>query len=348
MFSKSTVKYIQSLQHKKFRDEEGLFVAEGPKLVGELLAGKVFACKNIYALPQWSDQLSYKQKTDLESKLVLIKDFELEKISSLSNPNLVLAVFEKKKPLASSLKGKISLVLDDIQDPGNLGTIIRIADWFGIENVICSLHTADMYNSKVVQSTMASLQRVNLIYTDVESLLIENKTIKKFGKIDILVNNAALHYEKQKLEDITSKQLLKTFSTNIFSYFWVTQAALPYMGRKASIINTASVTAYRGSDSLIDYASTKGAIVSFTRSLASNVVKKGIRVNGVAPGPIWTPLIPATFPRKKVANFGSDVPMERAGQPAEVAPSYLFLACDDSAYMTGQFLHPNGGEIVNG
>ena len=186
MFSKSTVKYIQSLQHKKFRDEEGLFVAEGPKLVGELLAGKVFTCKNIYALPQWSEQLSDKQKTDLEQKLVLIKDFELEKISSLSKPNLVLAVFEKKKPMTRpSLKGKVSLVLDDIQDPGNLGTIIRIADWFGIENVICSLHTADMYNSKVVQSTMASLQRVNLIYTDIESLLFENKTIKKFA--------AALH-----------------------------------------------------------------------------------------------------------------------------------------------------------
>ena len=182
MFSKSTVKYIQSLQHKKFRDEEGLFVAEGPKLVGELLAGKIFTCKIIYALPQWADLLTQKQKELLAEQLVLIKDFELEKISSLSKPNRVLALFEKKPPVKEPIfKGKITLVLDDIQDPGNLGTIIRIADWFGVENVICSLHTADMYNSKVVQSTMASLQRINLMYTDVVEWLTENKNIKKFA-----------------------------------------------------------------------------------------------------------------------------------------------------------------------
>jgi NAD(P)-dependent dehydrogenase (short-subunit alcohol dehydrogenase family) len=174
------------------------------------------------------------------------------------------------------------------------------------------------------------------------------KAVKKFGKIDILVNNAALHWEVKEIEDITSEQLIRTFSTNIFSYFWMTQAALPHIPKGGCIINTASVTAYRGSPSLIDYASTKGAIVSFTRSLASNLVKKKIRVNGVAPGPIWTPLIASSFKRKKVAKFGSDVPMERAGEPAEVAPSYLFLACDDAAYITGQFIHPNGGEIVNG
>lgn len=174
------------------------------------------------------------------------------------------------------------------------------------------------------------------------------KTVKKFGRIDILVNNAALHWETKEIEDITTEQLLRTFSTNIFSYFWVTQAALPHIPKGGCIINTASVTAYRGSPSLIDYASTKGAIVSFTRSLASNLVKKKIRVNGVAPGPIWTPLIASSFKGKKVATFGSDVPMERAGEPSEVAPSFLFLACDDAAYITGQFLHPNGGEIVNG
>lgn len=174
------------------------------------------------------------------------------------------------------------------------------------------------------------------------------KTVKKFGKIDILVNNAAIHYEAKKLEDISSEQLIKTFATNIFSYFWVTQAALAHMKEGSSIINTSSVTAYRGSGGLIDYASTKGAIVSFTRSLAANLVKRKIRVNGVAPGPIWTPLIVSTFKPEKVSQFGSDAPMERAGEPAEVAPSYLFLASEDSAYMTGQFLHPNGGEIVNG
>lgn len=174
------------------------------------------------------------------------------------------------------------------------------------------------------------------------------KVTKKFGRIDILVNNAAIHYEQKKLEDITTEQLLRTFSTNIFSYFWITQEALPHMPEGGAIINTASVTAYRGSPALIDYASTKGAIVSFTRSLASNLVKRKIRVNGVAPGPVWTPLITSTFKPEKVSNFGSDVPMERAANPAEIAPSYLFLASQDSAFISGQFIHPNGGEIVGG
>ena len=174
------------------------------------------------------------------------------------------------------------------------------------------------------------------------------KVVKEYKRIDLLVNNAALHYENKSLEDLTTRELLKTFGTNIFSFFWLTREALPYMKEKSSIINTASVTAYRGSGGLIDYAATKGAIVSFTRSLSANLVKKGIRVNGVAPGPIWTPLIASSFPGKKVAQFGSDVPMGRAGEPAEIAPAYLFLACDDASYITGQFLHPNGGEIING
>jgi NAD(P)-dependent dehydrogenase (short-subunit alcohol dehydrogenase family) len=175
-----------------------------------------------------------------------------------------------------------------------------------------------------------------------------NKVIRKYERIDILVNNAALQYENKSLEDLTTHELLKTFRTNIFFYFWLTREALPYMKKRSCIINTASVTAYRGSGGLIDYASTKGAIVSFTRSLSSNLVGKGIRVNGVAPGPIWTPLIASSFPRKKVAEFGSDVPMGRAGEPAEIAPAYLFLASDDASYITGQFIHPNGGEIING
>ena len=174
------------------------------------------------------------------------------------------------------------------------------------------------------------------------------KVVSEYKHIDILVNNAALHYENKSLGDMTTRELLKTFSTNIFSYFWLTREALPYMKRGSCIINTASVTAYRGSGGLIDYASTKGAIVSFTRSLSSNLVKKGIRVNGVAPGPIWTPLIASSFPGKKVAVFGSDVPMGRAGEPVEIAPAYLFLASDDASYITGQFIHPNGGEIING
>lgn len=174
------------------------------------------------------------------------------------------------------------------------------------------------------------------------------KTVREFGQIDILVNNAAIHYENKTLETLTTREMTRTFETNIFSYIWVTKAALPHIKKGGCIINSSSVTAYRGSGSLIDYASTKGAIVSFTRSLSSNLAKKKIRVNGVAPGPIWTPLIPASFKGKKVAQHGSDVPLQRSGQPVEIAPSYLFLASSDSSYMTGQFLHPNGGEIING
>ena len=177
---------------------------------------------------------------------------------------------------------------------------------------------------------------------------IVNQTIKKFGKLDILVNNAATQKEQKSLKDITDDQLYETFETNILSMFRITRFALPYLRNGSCIINTTSVTAYRGSPSLIDYSATKGAIVTFTRSLAHNLIDKGIRVNGVAPGPIWTPLIVGSFDRKKVAIFGSDVPMKRAGEPAEVAPCYLFLATEDSSYMTGQILHPNGGEIING
>jgi NAD(P)-dependent dehydrogenase (short-subunit alcohol dehydrogenase family) len=176
---------------------------------------------------------------------------------------------------------------------------------------------------------------------------VVQKTIKTFKKIDVLVNNAALHWAAKRLEDISTEQMIRTFSTNIFSYFWITKAVLPHMKKGGSIINSSSVTAYRGSPTLIDYASTKGAIVAFTRSLSTNLAERGIRVNGVAPGPIWTPLIASSFDGKRVAQHGSDVPLKRAGEPVEVAPSYLFLACDDSSYMTGQFLHPNGGEVVN-
>jgi NAD(P)-dependent dehydrogenase (short-subunit alcohol dehydrogenase family) len=172
-------------------------------------------------------------------------------------------------------------------------------------------------------------------------------TVDEFGKLDILVNNAAEQHPQESLLDITPEQLERTFRTNIFAYFYMAREALKHLGRGGVIINTSSVTAYRGSDHLLDYAATKAAIVGFTRSLALSLADKGIRVNGVAPGPIWTPLIPSTFEADEVATFGSDVPMKRAGQPEEMAPSYVFLASSDSRYMTGQMLHPNGGEVVN-
>lgn len=174
------------------------------------------------------------------------------------------------------------------------------------------------------------------------------KAINEFGRLDILVNNAAMQVESESLLDISAEQLTKTFATNIFSYFWFAKAALPYLREGSTIINSTSVTAYRGSSNLLDYSSTKGAIVAFTRSLAANLMDQKIRVNAVAPGPVWTPLIPASFDPERVASHGSSAPMERAGQPVEIAPSYLFLASSDSSYITGQVLHPNGGEIING
>jgi NAD(P)-dependent dehydrogenase (short-subunit alcohol dehydrogenase family) len=173
------------------------------------------------------------------------------------------------------------------------------------------------------------------------------QTVKRFGRLDILVNNAAKQHESDDLPEISEEQIERTFRTNIFGYFFMAQAALKHMKKGAAIVNTTSVTAYRGSQHLVDYASTKGAIVGFTRSLSGQLAEKGIRVNAVAPGPIWTPLIPATFPPDKVESFGKDVPLGRPGQPNEVAPAYLLLASADGSYMTGQVLHPNGGEIVN-
>jgi NAD(P)-dependent dehydrogenase (short-subunit alcohol dehydrogenase family) len=173
-------------------------------------------------------------------------------------------------------------------------------------------------------------------------------TLKRFGRLDILVNNAAEQHPTKSITDITSSQLERTFRSNIFAQFYLAKAAVPHLPEGGVIINTTSVTAYRGSPHLVDYAATKGAIVAFTRSLAMQLVEKKIRVNAVAPGPIWTPLIPSTFQGDKVERFGSDVPLGRAGEPAEVAGAYVFLASADASYFTGQVLHPNGGEIVNG
>jgi NAD(P)-dependent dehydrogenase (short-subunit alcohol dehydrogenase family) len=171
---------------------------------------------------------------------------------------------------------------------------------------------------------------------------------RELGKIDILVNNAAEQHPQESVTKITERQLEKTFRTNIFAMFFLTKAVMPHFKNGGVIVNTASVTAYKGSPELLDYSATKGAIVAFTRSLSQALAAKKIRVNAVAPGPIWTPLIPSTFPAREVATFGSDTPLGRAGEPTEVATCFVFLASDDSSYMTGQVLHPNGGRVVNG
>ena len=251
---------------------------------------------------------------------------------------------------SDKLKGKIALITGADSGIGKAVAILFAKEGADIAIVYLNEHKDARATATIIQQTYH--RRCLLIPGDISNekhcKTVIKKVIKEYKRVDLLVNNAALHYENKRLEDLTTRELLKTFGTNIFSFFWLTREAIPYMKKNSCIINTASVTAYRGSGGLIDYASTKGAIVAFTRSLSANLVKKGIRVNGVAPGPVWTPLIASSFPRKKVAQFGSEVPMARAGEPAEIAPAYLFLACDDASYISGQFLHPNGGEIING
>jgi len=254
------------------------------------------------------------------------------------------------KPGSEKLRNKIALITG-----GDSGIGKAVAILFAKEGADISIaylnETGDARDTaKIIEQQYG--RKCLLIKGDLSKErhcgVVVKKTIQQFGSLDILVNNAAIHFEHKDFQAISTASLRKTFDTNIISFFWVTKAAIPYLKKGSCIINSSSVTAYRGSAGLVDYASTKGAIVSFTRSLSANLAKKNIRVNGVAPGPIWTPLIPSSFRPAKTAKHGSDVPLRRAGQPVEIAPCYLFLACEDSSYMTGQFLHPNGGEIING
>jgi NAD(P)-dependent dehydrogenase (short-subunit alcohol dehydrogenase family) len=258
-------------------------------------------------------------------------------------------VYDDKKARSSGkLTGKVAVITGGDSGIGRAVAILFAKEGADVTIIYLNEHIDAEETKRCVEEYG---QRCLLISTDISDERNCSEAIKKihkeFKKIDILVNNAALHYESKGLEEITTEHLLRTFSTNVFSFFWITKHVLRYMPEGSSIINTTSVTAYRGSGGLIDYASTKGAIVSFTRSLSANLVDKKIRVNAVAPGPIWTPLIVSSFKGEKVSKFGSEVPMKRAGEPYEVATSYLFLASDDSSYITGQVLHPNGGEIVN-
>ncbi|CAM4285039.1 SDR family oxidoreductase [Paenibacillus tarimensis] len=214
---------------------------------------------------------------------------------------------------------------------------------------------AYLYERPDAEETRAAIERLGGrclpicidLRTKAACATVISAAIQTFGRLDILVNNLAVQYPQEQLTDITEEQLEQTFRTNIYSYIFMTQAALPHLKAGSSIINTSSITAYRGEKNLIDYSATKGAITSFTRSLALSLVDQGIRVNAVAPGPIWTPLIPASFRAERVAVFGTDTPMRRAGQPFELAPSYVYLASDDSRYVTGETLHVNGGDYIS-
>lgn len=259
-------------------------------------------------------------------------------------------IYDNDRKGSGKLAGKIALVTG-----GDSGIGRAVAVLFAKEGAdVAIVYFNESTDAELTRSTIEEVyhRKCLLIPGDLSRerfcTSAVRKTVRKFGRIDVLVNNAAVQYESGSIEDISTDQLLRTFQVNLFSMFWLTKAALPHMRRGSTIVNTSSVTAYRGSAHLLDYSSTKGAIVSFTRSLAASLIEKGIRVNGVAPGPIWTPLIASSFDPGKVAQFGSDAPMQRAGEPVEVAPAFLFLACHDSTYMTGQFLHPNGGEIING
>lgn len=255
---------------------------------------------------------------------------------------------DRKARAAGKLVGKVAVITGGDSGIGRAVAILFAKEGADVAIIYLSEH-ADAEETKCAVEEYG--QKCLLIATDISVEGNCAEAIKKvhhvFKKIDVLVNNAAIHWESESFEKITTEHLLKTFSTNVFSFFWITKFSLKYMPEGSSIINTTSVTAYRGSGGLIDYASTKGAIVSFTRSLSANLANRKIRVNAVAPGPIWTPLIVSSFKPDKVSKFGSEVPMKRAGEPFEVATSFLFLACGDSSYITGQVLHPNGGEIVN-
>lgn len=268
-------------------------------------------------------------------------------IESLMNP---LPIFEDNNSYGSGkLEGKVAIVTGG--DSG-IGRAVAIA--YAKEGADLIIVYLDEHSD--AQATQARVQGLGkqciLMSGDIGeegfcNQVISN-TLTHFGHIDILVNNAGEQHVQKSLLDITAQQLERTFRTNIFSCFYLTKAALPHLKSGAAIINTASITAYQGHDQLIDYSASKGAIVSFTRSLSESLAQQGIRVNGVAPGPVWTPLIPASFSADQVVTFGSTTPMQRAGQPKDIAPAYVFLASNDSSYMSGQILHVNGGTIING
>ncbi len=253
-------------------------------------------------------------------------------------------------PGSGRLQGRVALITG-----GDSGIGRAVAALYSREgaDIVVVYHSSDDDAQETVRIVEAEGRRAIALKGDVgkpnHCARFVAATVKKFGKLDILVNNAGEQHPADDIRDISEKQLRRTFETNIFGMFYLVQAALPHLGKSSAVINCTSVTMYQGAGQLLDYSATKGAITAFTRSLSESLVGKGIRVNGVAPGPIWTPLNPmGGADPDKVKTFGETTPMKRPGEPNEVAPAFLFLACEDSSYMSGQVLHPNGGTIVNG
>lgn len=257
-------------------------------------------------------------------------------------------LYDNDEPGYNRLNGKVAIITG-----GDSGIGRSVAIQFAKEGCDVAIVYLDEHNDArdTAEAVKTYGKEALLIPTDisleVNCKFVVEKTLERFGHLHILVNNAAVQYEQQDIQDISAQQLEYTFKVNIFSFFYLTKYAVPHLKEGSSIINTSSVNAYKGNQALMDYSATKGAIVSFTRSLSQSLVKKGIRVNAVAPGPVWTPLIPASFNEEKVSQFGKDIPMERPAQPVEIAPCYVFLASREGAFITGQVLHPNGGSIVN-
>jgi len=250
---------------------------------------------------------------------------------------------------ADKLKGKIALITGGDSGIGRAVSIHFAKEGADIAIVYLDEDVDAKETKKLVE---AAGRKCLLIKGDIKKNTFCRKAVEKviteYGKLNILVNNAGMQFPEKDVKNISQEQLETTFRTNIFAYFYFAEAALEYLKEGDCIINTTSVTAYRSSPSLIDYSSTKGAITTFTRSLATNLTKKNIRVNGVAPGPVWMPLIVSSFDEEKIKKFGSETAMKRAGQPSELGPAYVFLASDDASFITGQVIHVNGGEVVNG
>ena len=258
--------------------------------------------------------------------------------------------WEPRYPGSGRLAGKVAIVTGGDSGIGRATAILFARE--GAKVAICHLEEDDDAEFTAEQirkeGSEALVHKCDLGDPEMAKDLVK-QTIDKWGRLDVLVNNAGEQHPDKDIRDITVEQLQRTFQTNIFSMFYLVQAARPHLENGAAIVNCTSVTMYQGSKELLDYSATKGAITAFTRSLSENLIEDGIRVNAVAPGPIWTPLNPfGGSSKEKMESFGEDTPIGRPGQPNEVAPSFLFLACEDSSYMSGQVLHPNGGTIVNG